>query len=123
MGQATTHRPLALVVEDDQDQRTLLAALLEECDMHVFECESAEAALLVLDKIGFGLNLLITDIQLAGHMDGASLASIVKKRFPDVTVIATSGRERPRGLPDDTTFMQKPWRALEVLREAERAMH
>jgi DNA-binding NtrC family response regulator len=123
MGQATYHgRPLALIVEDDQDQRELLTVLLEECDMQVFQCESAEAALLVLDKIGFGLNLLITDIGLAGHMDGVKLVQTAKQRFPHLAVIATSGRERPRDLPRNTLFMPKPWRALDVLREAERSM-
>jgi DNA-binding NtrC family response regulator len=122
MGQADTHRPLALVVEDDQNQRELLVVLLEECGMHVFQCESAEAGLLVLEKIGFGLNFLITDVQLAGKADGTALARVAKERFPHLTVIVTSGRECPKHLPGDTMFMKKPWRALDVLREAERSI-
>jgi DNA-binding response OmpR family regulator len=47
MGQA--FKPIALVVEDDPDQRELLTVLLEESELHVFGCESAEAALRILD--------------------------------------------------------------------------
>ncbi len=44
MGQANPYKPTALVVEDDGMQREMLALLLEESDMCVIECESAEAA-------------------------------------------------------------------------------
>jgi CheY-like chemotaxis protein len=33
-------RPLAIVVEDDDNQRALLSTLLEECEMEVLECDS-----------------------------------------------------------------------------------
>ena len=44
--------PLALVVEDDDNQRALLSTLLEESEMEVLECDSAEAAISVLNRIG-----------------------------------------------------------------------
>jgi CheY-like chemotaxis protein len=66
MGQATPHRPLALVVEDDADQRFIASTLIEELGMNVIQCESAEAAKLVMDKCGTALSLLFTDINLAG---------------------------------------------------------
>ena len=43
--------PLALVVEDDDNQRALLSTLLEESEMEVLECDSAEAAISVLNRI------------------------------------------------------------------------
>jgi CheY-like chemotaxis protein len=52
MGQARAHRPIALVVEDDASQRVLVTTLLEESEMSVIQCESAEAAELVMNKIG-----------------------------------------------------------------------
>ena len=121
MGQAM--RPLALVVEDDRAQREVLSVLLEESEMKVLECESAEAAILLLEKYGDHLSLLFTDVQLAGKMDGATLAAFAKQHFPNLTVIVTSGRACPRELPPDAKFMPKPWHAIDVLREAERAQH
>ena len=50
MGQSTPFRATALVVEDDALQREMICVLLEESDYRVIQCESAEAAELVLDK-------------------------------------------------------------------------
>jgi len=117
-----TNKPTALVVEDDPDQRELVCALLEECDMAVIECETAESAEVVLERVGAGLSMIFTDVNLAGEMSGTELAELAKERFPDVTVIVTSGNHAP-SLPAGAMFMAKPWRALDILREAERSLH
>jgi two-component system cell cycle response regulator CpdR len=119
MGQATPFKPIALVVEDDVLQRELVVVLLEESDMGVIQCDSAEAALAVLDRMGRCVSLMFTDVNLAGAMDGLSLAHSAKDRFPNLHVIVTSGTPRT-GLPDGAKFLAKPWRPLDVLREAER---
>ena len=121
MGQAKPHRPIALVVEDDEAQRVLVAALLEETEMSVIQCESAEAAELVMTKIGRAVSLLFTDVSLAGNMSGLELADRAKARYPDMTVIITSGRNCAN-IPKDTLFMPKPWKALDILTEAEKAL-
>ena len=119
MGQATPFKPIALVVEDDALQRELVVVLLEESDMGVIQCDSAEAALGVLDRMGGCLSLMFTDVNLAGAMDGLALAHFARDRFPNLHVIVTSGTPRT-GLPTGATFLAKPWRPLDVLREAER---
>ena len=118
MGQAA--KQTALVVEDEPVQRSLVSTLLQECGMNVIECESGEAAALVLDKIGGRLSLMFTDVNLAGIVNGVELAGIARKQFPNLKVIVTSGDVTPI-LPPDMMFMPKPWRALDVLREAEKA--
>ena len=123
MGQAKPFKPIALVVEDDELQRELVAMLLEECDMGVIQCESAEAALRVLEKMGGCLSIMFTDVNLAGIIDGVDLAHFARQRFPDLDVIVTSGTAQTKSLPEGTTFMAKPWRTLDVLRVAERAQH
>src|SRR6187431_300457 len=119
MGQATPFKPIALVVEDDALQRELVVILLEESDMGVMQCDSAEAALGVLDRMGGCVSLMFTDVNLAGAMDGLALAHFVRERFPNMHVIVTSGTPRT-GLPEGAKFLAKPWRPLDVLREAER---
>lgn len=42
MGQKRPDKPIALVVEDDIWQRELMVVLLEESEMTVIQCESAE---------------------------------------------------------------------------------
>jgi DNA-binding NtrC family response regulator len=123
MGQALSQSSTALIVEDDQDQRSLLAALLEETEFEVIGCESAEAGLAVMHVKGNRVAILFTDIQLAGMMDGVELAQIVNSHRPSVSVVVISGNrhERLGDLPPNSLYMAKPWRALEVLMVAEHA--
>ena len=50
MGQSKPFRATALIVEDDPMQRDMICLLLEESEVDVIECESAEAAELVLER-------------------------------------------------------------------------
>ena len=88
----------------------------------VIQCESAEAAELVLQRLSQTLALMITDVSLAGRMSGVELAHIARQRNPQLDVVVTSGRELQEPLPDGAKFWAKPWAALDVLREAELAM-
>ena len=92
MGQSKPFRATALVVEDDPMQREMICLLLEESEVDVIECESAEAAEAVLERAGGSLVLMMTDVQLAGNMNGVELAHIARKHNPDIGVIVTSGR-------------------------------
>jgi CheY-like chemotaxis protein len=123
MGQASPFKPIALVVEDDVLQRELAVVLLEECEMGVIECESAEGALRVLEKMGECVSMIFTDVKLAGKIDGVELAHLATQRFPDIHVIVTSGLALTKSLPEGATFMPKPWLPLDVLREAQRSQH
>ena len=120
MGQSKPFRPTALVVEDDPMQREMICLLLEESDLDVVECASAEAAALVLEQVGAEVAMMMTDVNLAGHMDGVELAHIARKYNPDIDVIVTSGKPLRQQLPDGAKFWSKPWAALDVIREAEK---
>jgi len=113
---------IALVVEDDPDVRSLAATLIEETDLDVVEEDSAEAALAFLKANARSVALLFADIRLR-RMDGVELARIVKRDWPWIRVLVTSGNpgDRLGDLPRGAKYMQKPWRALDVLIEAERA--
>jgi DNA-binding NtrC family response regulator len=122
MGRAASRKKV-IVVEDEETLRDLAAAMLEETDLDVVECSSAEAALAYMRECGSDVALIFTDVWLAGAMDGVELARLVTKDWPGVRVIVTSGipDDRVRHVPATATFMPKPWRALEVLIHAERA--
>ena len=123
MGQASPFKPIALVVEDDAMQRAIAAMLLEESGMGVIECESAEAALRVLEKMGGCLSLMFTDVNLSGNIDGVELAHFAHHRFPGLR-ISRHIRPRPKSnLPEGATFMPKPWQALDLIREADQLQH
>jgi CheY-like chemotaxis protein len=113
-------KPTALVVEDDDLQREMVTLLLEECEMNVIECDSAEAATAVLQEEGHDLSMIYADIHLGGGMSGIELAMLAKQRFPDLHVVVASGDINAQP-PHGARFMLKPWRALDLLREAERS--
>jgi CheY-like chemotaxis protein len=123
MRHATGSGSFALVVEDDPDVRSLAAAMLEETELEVVEVGSAEEALVFLDGHGPAVALIFADVWLSGAIDGVELARIVKRRWPSVRVLVTSGDpgDRLDDLPRDAAFLQKPWRALDVLVAAEKA--
>jgi len=123
MGQSKPLRATALIVEDDPMQRDMICLLLEESEVDVIECESAEAAELVLERAAGSLVLMMTDVQLAGNMDGVELAHIARKYNPEMGVIVTSGKPMHQELPDGVQFWAKPWAPLDVIREAERMVH
>ena len=119
---AQPQQSLALVVEDEPDIRELAEALLEETDLDVIGCDSAEAALAVLRERGGDVAMVFADVRLAGAMDGLQLARAVATLWPRARLVITSGHgvRRPE-LPGEAVFIPKPWRALDVLLEAERA--
>jgi DNA-binding NtrC family response regulator len=123
MAKTSPFVPVALVVEDDEMQRELVAMLLQESEMGVIQCENAEAALDVLEKMGALLSMMFTDVNLSGHIDGVELAHFTHQHYPNINVIVTSGRALTKELPDGATFMPKPWMALDLLREAERSQN
>ena len=122
MEQTHPYKEIALVVEDDALQRATIVTLLEESEMDVIQCESGEAAEMVLEHVGGCLTTLLTDVNLAGIMDGIELAQIAHERFPLLRIVVISANPRVSRLPNGTQFIAKPWSPLELLREAH-AMH
>ncbi|QRM31124.1 response regulator [Microvirga sp. VF16] len=124
MGERMEPYRIALIVEDDFEVRGLAAALLEETDLKVVEASSAEEALDYLKQHSEEVAFLFADVRLPCLMDGLDLVRTVRLKWPWVRTVLTSGKpldQRAVDVPRDVRFMQKPWRALEVLMEAERA--
>ena len=124
MGQKIEPYRVALIVEDDFEVRGLAAALLEETDLKVVETSSAEEALDYLRHHAGEVAFLFADVRLPCLMTGLDLVRTVRSTWPWVRTVLTSGRPLEHegyDMPRDVRFMPKPWRALEVLMEAEKA--
>ncbi len=77
-----------LLVEDDEDNRELLAEFLR-LEGHVVEAGGdAEGALAVADRETFAA--LVADVGLP-RMDGLELARELRRRSPGIAVVAVSG--------------------------------
>jgi DNA-binding NtrC family response regulator len=110
----------ALVVEDDEVQRRMVRTILEANGFDVLQSDSAEAAQIILEEVGHDLSLMLTDVRLNGEMPGSQLAKFAQQLFPNIKVIVTSGKDWPI-LPEGTTFLRKPWKPLDLIREAKAA--
>jgi CheY-like chemotaxis protein len=124
MGRKVDPARVALIVEDDVEIRGLAAALLEETDLEVVEAASAEEAMDYLRHHADEVAFLFADVRLPCLMNGVDLARTVRLKWPWVRTVLTSGQPLNAAsddVPRDVRLMPKPWRALEVLMEAERA--
>ena len=116
MGQSKPFSRVAIVVEDDDIQRDMIAMLLEESDFQVIQCEDAETASLAL-KMRHPI-LLVTDVNLAGRMNGIELAHYARTNNPALRVVVISGQSPMTALPDGVTFLEKPVYPTTLIYEA-----
>jgi DNA-binding NtrC family response regulator len=116
---------VALIVEGEPYVRELAGALLEETELDVVEVDSAEAAMAYLKDQGGEVAMMFADVRLPGEMDGVQLAKAACTLWPTIRIVLTSGDPDAASddVPDCVTFMPKPWRGLDVLVQAEKAMH
>jgi CheY-like chemotaxis protein len=79
-----------LVVEDEHFIRMDIAAHLRDCGWHVIEAGTAREAIAVLES-GVQIDLVFSDIQMPGAMNGLGLADWLRHHRPRVPIILTSG--------------------------------
>ena len=79
-----------LLIEDDLSLAELTSALLEHAGYTVKVAHSAAAALNML-KRGSRIDVVFSDIVMPGGMNGFQLARTLRKEFPDVPVLLTTG--------------------------------
>jgi CheY-like chemotaxis protein len=109
--------PLALVVEDEPFQRAAFTEVLRQKGMDVIECSSAEAAELLICRVGAELSLLVTDVQLEGALTGIDLAEFARVRVPNVRTVIVSG-QAGLAIPDGVAFLAKPCLPADLVRIA-----
>jgi len=79
-----------LVVEDEDVIRLNTCEFLRESGWTVLEADRASAAIAVLES-GEPVDLVFSDIQMPGDMNGIGLAHWLRQNRPDVRVLLTSG--------------------------------
>ena len=105
-----------LLVEDEWLIGAMVADELSDQGFAVHEVASADAALRYLDS-GASVDVLFTDIDLPGDIDGAELAIRVRQLRPDMPIVYASGRYSCSGLGrmvSRSLFVPKPYRPAEV---------
>jgi two-component system, response regulator PdtaR len=110
-----------LVVEDETLIRAAIAEMLRDCDLRVVEAANADQAMALL-RTGVGVDLVFTDIEMPGAMDGAEFGRRLRAEFPALKLILTSGGSRRPDGGCDAPFIAKPYRFAEVARRLKAAL-
>ncbi|MDB5563323.1 MAG: CckA [Hyphomicrobiales bacterium] len=102
-----------LLVEDEESVRAFSARALKTTGYEVYEADSGEEALEVLDEIDNKIDLLISDVVMP-EMDGPALLKKIRERLPELRVIFVSGYAEEsvrRDIADDQSveFLPKPY--------------
>ncbi len=87
-------RTLVLVVEDEVLLRAVLADQLREAGLTVVEAGNADEALAYLNS-GGRVDLVFSDIEMPGSMNGLALAREIRVRHSTLPIILTSGKSWP----------------------------
>jgi CheY-like chemotaxis protein len=100
-----------LLVEDEVMISNLVADCLSGSGFHVHEAATADEALRYM-RSGASIDVLFTDVNLPGRMNGAELAERARELRPEMPIVYVSGRYKlseisplvPRSL-----FVAKPY--------------
>lgn len=105
-----------LVVEDETLILLDIADQLKTEGYKVYMAVNADVALELLAAHP-DIQLIFTDIDMPGEMNGLKLAAAVRDRWPPVKIIVTSGRHTVEisDLPTGSVFFKKPYRHLAVM--------
>ena len=91
MGQVS--KPI-LVVEDEQEVRSLLKVMLAESGFEVVVAKDGTSALHELWRRGGEVALMVTDVDM-GRMNGIELATSVRSQYPALPILFVSGLPIP----------------------------
>jgi two-component system, response regulator PdtaR len=103
-----------LVVEDEVLVRALIAEELRQAGFSVIEADRADDALTYI-KAGEQVDLVFSDIQTPGSLDGLQLAETLRGKYPDILVILTSGNAEPKHVGILWTFVPKPYDVTQTI--------
>ena len=104
-------RSSVLVVEDEALISNLIAEVLREGGFAVHAVAAGEEALRDIES-GAYVDVLFTDINLLGPIDGAMLAREARAQRPELPIVYCSGRHSPSALAPPVprlVFVRKPY--------------
>jgi len=110
MGRAAAP-PTVLIVEDETLISHLVADWLNDRGFAVHEAASGDEALAYIDH-GGAVDVMFTDVNLPGSLNGAQLAERVRAKRPELPIVYASGRyssDDIAPLVSRSVFVPKPY--------------
>ena len=114
-----------LVVEDDENVRELVIAVLERFGYAAIAAESGPAALTLLNS-GTVVDVVLSDVLMPDGMSGFQLAREIRRRLPRLAIVLTSGMTAFSGAGEeamhDLPILRKPYRCDDLSQAIEAAL-
>jgi two-component sensor histidine kinase/CheY-like chemotaxis protein len=112
-----------LVVEDEMMLRMRAVDIVEDAGFMPIEAANADDAIAILESRS-DIDLLFTDIQMPGTMDGLKLAHAVHARWPSIKIMLVSGQMTPTETerPANSRFYGKPLEVKKMIAELQEMM-
>lgn len=101
-----------LVVEDEPLVRMGIADQLQDLGFKVLEAGNTVEAVTLLE-VNADIQVMFTDVDMPGGIDGLMLAAAVRDKWPPIKIIVTSGHRKVEtdDIPAKSRFFGKPYRA------------
>lgn len=114
------HQPTAkvLFVEDEMMLRMRAVDIVEDAGFTPLEAVNGDDAFAILESRS-DIDLLFTDIQMPGTMDGPKLAHAVDAGWPSIKIMLVSGQVTPSETerPVNSRFYGKPLEVKKMIAE------
>jgi CheY-like chemotaxis protein len=109
-------KPVVLVVEDSPMIRMGAVDLVLSAGYEAIEASDADEAIRVLESRD-DIDLVFTDVQMPGTMDGIKLSHYIRNRWPPIKLIVASGASilEESSLPMGSRFFSKPYDDLTII--------
>jgi len=103
-------KAVILVVEDIVLIRMGAVDLVQSAGYEALEASNADEAIRILESRA-DIDLVFTDVEMPGTMDGIKLSHYIRNRWPPVKLIVASGRAilKESSLPEGSRFFSKPY--------------
>jgi CheY-like chemotaxis protein len=99
---ATEPKPeTVLLVNDDVLVRMALSEYLRGCGYRVVEAANADEAMTVLNEQGLLVDVVFSDLQMPGSLDGFGLSRWLRTHRPDIDVILAATDQRAADAASD----------------------
>jgi len=110
-----------LVVEDEVLIRWVMAEHLRDCGYRVIEAGSGDEAIEVLRRTALTIDVVFSDVQMPGSINGFALAQWIRQQRPTVKVVLTSGIAKAvdaaEALCEEAPLVPKPYSPAELERQ------
>ena len=99
-----------LVIEDEPLIRMTLNDELSSAGFHVLDAGNASEAMAILEA-GLDVGCVVSDVIVHGEMNGLALAWKIRRRWPRLAVVLSTGKALPSPtmVPERTSLLHKPY--------------